>query len=860
MLTHDDYTVGWISALPLEMAAAQLLLDQVHPDLPQPARDCNTYVLGEIAGHNVVIACLPSGVYGTTSAGAVAQHMLSTFSCIRFGMMVGIGGGVPSESADIRLGDVVVSKPIGVLPGVVQYDYGKTIVNGQVERTGTLNRPPQSLLTALSKVESRRLLGRSRFERYVAESLERTESSTPAFKHPGRDEDKLYNASLNLPRIECFVGRDKELAEVYKQLRSPNSTGIVTLHGLGGIGKTQLAAAYALRHRHEYSAIFWFDASDVTKLVHSFLAAARRIRLDHNSFADFSSSNYNNDPFKGVKAVKDWLNQKHNLHWLLIFDDHTVSEADRPRDEGNTDLKSCLPEVLQGHVLITTRLSDAYLGHRVKVRKLEDPRQGLEVLSASLNRPNIDADPYAHELTKELDGVPLALASAAAYMSQIGTSPRDYLQLYRDSWHRLQESSPQLPGYERSMHSTWSISYSQISAQNNLSCLLLEYWVFLDCQDLWHELLDDTSAPWTDSTLKLLSDQITFNQAIRVLCAYGMAEVNPYIADDRIQSQSYRLNKCVHSWAFDYLRSGQRSASAWRVLYCVVRYTDPREPVNQRVCQRLVPHANRLLQLISNGTLLPDRESIWVVGLLPLLYKLYTKASERISLGYTIYLTSSNVDYFEKRFFAGSERPHRLAVELSTMLERAYDLWPIEKEWINKIQFSSCIILALRYDIRLGEPSNAKKWYKMAFHFRSKRANHDPNDWTGQFIRLRIKTIWVTKHLAHLFRFLPSLRPIAYFIFFKANLLSFNLLADVVALVVYVSSWSALEWGYITPWKALCLVILSKTLHDLLLCFAWSPTDWIFYALSIPLCVLTLVSLVPMISDEILSKGSSSLQ
>ena len=88
--------------------------------------------------HNVALTCLPSGVYGTVSAATVAARMRITFPSIRFGLMVGIGGGVPSTKNDIRLGDVVVSKPTGALGGVVRYDYGKKIASQQ---TGTMNQP-----------------------------------------------------------------------------------------------------------------------------------------------------------------------------------------------------------------------------------------------------------------------------------------------------------------------------------------------------------------------------------------------------------------------------------------------------------------------------------------------------------------------------------------------------------------------------------------------------------------------------------------------------------------------------------------------------------------------------------------------
>src|ERR1700728_3436724 len=123
-LVHEDYKGGCICALPVEMAAAVAMLDEHHDKLPQSSTDHNTYQLGRIGAHNVAIACLPAGSTGTTSAAVVASQMLSTFTSVRFGLMVGIGGGAPSPDRDIRLGDVIVSQPDGSSGGVVQYDFG----------------------------------------------------------------------------------------------------------------------------------------------------------------------------------------------------------------------------------------------------------------------------------------------------------------------------------------------------------------------------------------------------------------------------------------------------------------------------------------------------------------------------------------------------------------------------------------------------------------------------------------------------------------------------------------------------------------------------------------------------------------
>jgi nucleoside phosphorylase len=109
---REQYTVGWVCALPTELMAAQAMLDETYPALPSTnARDSNVYTLGRVYNHKVVIALLPSGVYGTTSAAITANEMLLSFPNIRFSLLVGIGGGIPSEENDIRLGDIVVSRP-----------------------------------------------------------------------------------------------------------------------------------------------------------------------------------------------------------------------------------------------------------------------------------------------------------------------------------------------------------------------------------------------------------------------------------------------------------------------------------------------------------------------------------------------------------------------------------------------------------------------------------------------------------------------------------------------------------------------------------------------------------------------------
>ena len=199
-MRHEDYTVGWISALPTEAAAAVGMLDERHSTLPSRPQDNNNYTFGRVGVHNVVIACLPSGVTGTISAAKVATQMLSTFTGLRFGLMVGIGGGIPSEEHDIRLGDVVVSKPTGTFGGVIQYDFGKTIQEGKFIRTGSLNKPPDVLLTALANIEAKHMMEGHELEKYLSEMVKKYPMMGNKFTHPGIQHDFLYEAVFDHPQ------------------------------------------------------------------------------------------------------------------------------------------------------------------------------------------------------------------------------------------------------------------------------------------------------------------------------------------------------------------------------------------------------------------------------------------------------------------------------------------------------------------------------------------------------------------------------------------------------------------------------------------------------------------------------------
>lgn len=204
-LDHEDYTVGWICPLEVEQIAAMEMLDEEHDKLPQPLSDHNAYSLGSIYGHNIVVAGLPQT--GNCSAATVVTQLRMTFPNVRFGLLVGIGGGVPrtTDSGMIRLGHVVVSKPTGEHSGTVQYDHGKA-KGGQFERTGALAPPPAVLLNAAQALAVRR----SRKDSDpIHEDINRINTNRPGlrrFRFPGVENDHLYRPhSSPLQPDETFV-------------------------------------------------------------------------------------------------------------------------------------------------------------------------------------------------------------------------------------------------------------------------------------------------------------------------------------------------------------------------------------------------------------------------------------------------------------------------------------------------------------------------------------------------------------------------------------------------------------------------------------------------------------------------------
>ncbi|EMT72831.1 hypothetical protein FOC4_g10004316 [Fusarium odoratissimum] len=208
MLDPSDpgaYTVGWVCALSTEFTAAQEQFDEEYEPHESPehrdANDFNVYSFGKIKGHMVVVAVLPNGQYGIASAATVAKDMIRSFRNIRFGLMVGIGGGAPTKQHDIRLGDVVVSSPTPGGSGVFQYDFGKA-TKEVFQHTASHNKPPPLLLAAVAGLKTQYERKGLQIHDKVSTIVANNKRLSVKYGRP-EDPDSLFSTSINHKSDPC---------------------------------------------------------------------------------------------------------------------------------------------------------------------------------------------------------------------------------------------------------------------------------------------------------------------------------------------------------------------------------------------------------------------------------------------------------------------------------------------------------------------------------------------------------------------------------------------------------------------------------------------------------------------------------
>jgi tetratricopeptide (TPR) repeat protein len=257
------------------------------------------------------------------------------------------------------------------------------------------------------------------------------QSASTAPRFPGSIPD---HCNL-LHRNPNFFGREQLLLDLRESLAKGQKTA---LHGLGGIGKTQLAIEYAYRHSASYELIWWIRSEEPSTLASDYAALALELNLPEKEEANQAVV---------VQAVTRWLERNNN--WLLVFDNATDAVS----------IKPYLPRSASGHVLITSRNPD----WRSVVNPLQvEVWERNESVSFLLKRTGRTDEAGASALAEALGDLPLALEQAAAYCDNKKRSFADYLTLFntrrKELWNR--EKAPD--GYKETVATTWSLAFEEI--------------------------------------------------------------------------------------------------------------------------------------------------------------------------------------------------------------------------------------------------------------------------------------------------------------------------------------------------------------------------------------------------------------
>ncbi|KAL4783423.1 ankyrin [Aspergillus varians] len=333
MCDNRIYTIGWICALRTEYVAATVFLDKQHEKPYVPPNDNNAYTVGEIGEHNVVIAVLPIGEYGTASAASVAKDMVNAFPNVRIGLMVGIGGGVPTTH-DVRLGDVVVSAPRDGQGGVFQYDFGKTIQDQEFQATGFLNQPPTALRTAVNALATQYEIHGHELESAISDILAKFPRLRRSFSRPDPGCDRLFKSEVT-HEAACTTrcGGDESTMK-WRPERTDDEDDPAIHYGLIASGNQLMKDAIIRDKLAEEKDVLCFEMEAAGLMNHFPCLVIRGI-------CDYSDSHKNKE-WQGFAAmvaaayVKDLLRQIHpkKVEDLAIISDalsglHKVSEEHR---------------------------------------------------------------------------------------------------------------------------------------------------------------------------------------------------------------------------------------------------------------------------------------------------------------------------------------------------------------------------------------------------------------------------------------------------------------------------------------------------------------------------------------------------
>ncbi len=380
----------------------------------------------------------------------------------------------------------------------------------------------------------------------------------------------------NIPyqRNPLFTGREDVLKRLHTALKEGKTTALTqpqAVSGLGGIGKTQAAVEYAYRYQDDYEFIQWVKAESTESLISDFVTIAYLLDLPEQQEQERS---------RIVEAVKRWF--KERTGWLLIFDNA----------DDLTLIRDFLPSGGKGHILLTTReQATGRIAQRIELEKMESEegalfllrRAALLNLDAQLDTASPTDHEAAGEIVQAMEGLPLALDQAGAFIDETRCSLSDYLHAYHARQHELLQRRGRLvTGHPDSVAATFSLSFKKLQQTNPAAADLLRLCAFLDPDVIQEEIITAGASELGQTLQPVAADPVKLNEVIGALLAYSLVRRTP---DHTLTI--HRLVRAVLKYGMNKNTQRRWAERAVRV----VNLTFPEvEYENWLRCQQFIPH------------------------------------------------------------------------------------------------------------------------------------------------------------------------------------------------------------------------------------------------------------------------------
>ncbi|HEU5375789.1 MAG TPA: TIR domain-containing protein [Ktedonobacteraceae bacterium] len=414
----------------------------------------------------------------------------------------------------------------------------------------------------------------------------RTRASLPVRKKPARPAP--FPPVWNVPYRYSFffTGREHVVEKLFTNFTtsSPGGPPLQALSGLGGLGKTQTAVEYAYRYRQEYQTVLWMDAETAEDLLASFKTAAELLKRPTAHLQNMQSL---------LASMHEWL--RNTTDWLLILDNA----------DNLAQMEPFLPQSARGHLLLTTRATAMGLLAQPLALPLLPPDDGALCL---LRRANAipwtgqlsDASPAsvkaARELSQLMDGLPLALEQAGAYIETTGRSVSGYLELYRTYRSEIQrEQHGPVPTYREPVAFAWNIARKAVQDENPAAIELLHLCAFLAPHGIPYDLFTK-GAPLLGPTLgPVAASPLALDRAIALLRKHSLVK-------NEVDRETDISRLIIHPVLQEVLRNSM-DAQTWRLWAerTIQIVTQAGSLVEGSIMQAHLRHATLLLEEIENG-------------------------------------------------------------------------------------------------------------------------------------------------------------------------------------------------------------------------------------------------------------------